>query len=83
MNTNLKPLFGDAEETPFTLFGGDDNDQDQQGSSFGAAKSGSLFGRADHDDEMSPSFTPKKAEGRLGLGVLFFFHLDDPALMKK
>lgn len=46
-----------------------------------ASKSKSLF--SNPDDEISPSFTPKKAEGRLGLGVLFFFHLDDPALMKK
>ncbi|KAL9545412.1 hypothetical protein MBANPS3_007168 [Mucor bainieri] len=87
VNTNLKPLFGDAEEAPFTLFGGDNDDSAQPGSSFGAAADTSkpLFGRAldDNDDEMSPSFTPKKTEGRLGLGVLFFFHLDDPALMKK
>ncbi|KAF1803950.1 hypothetical protein FB192DRAFT_1323931 [Mucor lusitanicus] len=82
VNTNLKPLFGDAEEAPFTLFGGDNEDDAQQGPSFGSDKSKSLFGQA-HDDEMSPSFTPKKAEGRLGLGVLFFFHLDDPALMQK
>ncbi|GAN01480.1 conserved hypothetical protein [Mucor ambiguus] len=83
VNTNLKPLFGDAEEAPFTLFGGDSDDNAQQGASFGADKSKPLFGHAHDDDEMSPSFTPKKAEGRLGLGVLFFFHLDDPALMKK
>ncbi|KAL7332103.1 hypothetical protein PS15p_204198 [Mucor circinelloides] len=81
VNTNLKPLFGDAEEAPFTLFGGDDGDNDNQVSFFGGDKSKPLFGHP--DDEMSPSFTPKKAEGRLGLGVLFFFHLDDPALMKK
>ena len=46
-----------------------------------ASKSKSLF--SNPDEEISPSFTPKKEEGRLGLGVLFFFHLDDPALMKK
>ncbi|KAI8642059.1 hypothetical protein BD408DRAFT_387732 [Parasitella parasitica] len=81
VNTNLKPLFGDAEEAPFTLFGeSDDGDKDNAESSF-ATQNKPLSSYP--DDEVSPSFTPKRTEGRLGLGVLFFFHLDDPALMKK
>ncbi|CEP08022.1 hypothetical protein [Parasitella parasitica] len=81
VNTDLKPLFGDAEEAPFTLFGGNDDDYDdtEEPSFTNQTKSLSSF----PNDEISPSFTHKKAEGRLGLGVMFFFHLDDPALMKK
>lgn len=74
VNTNLKPLFGDAS-APFTLFGGDDDD------STPVQQSKSLFGKSEYD--YAANFTPKKAEGRLGLGVLFFFHLGDPALMNK
>jgi hypothetical protein len=73
VNANLKPLFGDAS-APFTLFGGDDDDTPIQ-------ESKSLFGKSENNYETN--FTPKKAEGRLGLGVLFFFHLDEPSLMNK
>ncbi|KAI9354958.1 hypothetical protein BD770DRAFT_436137 [Pilaira anomala] len=73
VNTNLKPLFGDVEEAPFTLFGGDDDKP---------VESKPLFGKRPHE-EFASDFIPKKAEGRLGLGVMFFFHLDDPGLMKK
>ncbi|KAI8371937.1 hypothetical protein EDC96DRAFT_73649 [Choanephora cucurbitarum] len=76
VNANLKPLFGDVEEAPFTLFGGNDNT--------GASSSNALFGQREQDTTSSlTSFKPRKAESRLGLGVMFFFHLDNPALMKK
>ncbi|KAI7897779.1 uncharacterized protein BX663DRAFT_527174 [Cokeromyces recurvatus] len=75
VNTNLKPLFGGAEDEPFTLFGGNDDDD------------ASLFSKKDdkHEEQfISSTFASKEAtKGRLGLGVLFFFHLDDPSLMKK
>ncbi|GAA5816670.1 hypothetical protein MFLAVUS_010200 [Mucor flavus] len=73
VNTNLKPLFGDVEEAPFTLFGGDDNKP---------VETKPLFAKRPHE-EFASNFIPKKEEGRLGLGVMFFFHLDDPGLMKK
>lgn len=58
---------------PFTLFGGDDDKP---------VESKPLFAKRPHE-EFASDFIPKKAEGRLGLGVMFFFHLDDPGLMKK
>lgn len=68
VNTNLKPLFGGAEEAPFSLFGGEP-----------AEKPKPLFSSKPEED----FFIPKKQEGRIGLGVMFFFHLDDPSLNKK
>jgi hypothetical protein len=59
---------------PFTLFGGDDDDEPVQ-------KQKPLFSKA--DDDFTPDFIPKKAQGRLGLGVLFFFHFDEPSLVNK
>jgi hypothetical protein len=35
------------------------------------------------ENDFATNFTPKKTEGRLGLGVLFFFHLNDPSLKNK
>lgn len=73
VNTNLKPLFGGADDAPFTLFGGDDEPAEEK----------PLFGGAKTVNDFAANFAPKKTEGRLGLGVLFFFHLDDPALKNK
>lgn len=60
---------------PFTLFGGDNDDDEPM------QKQKPLFSKA--DDNIAPDFTPKKAQGRLGLGVLFFFHFDEPSLVNK
>lgn len=70
VNTNLKPLFGGADDKPFTLFG----------DSSTVEKPKPLFSK--EEDDFS-SFTPKQQEGRIGLGVMFFFHFEDPSLMKK
>lgn len=41
-----------------------------------------LFAKPGKD--FAPStFLPQKPEGQIGLGVMFFFHLNDAALMKK
>ncbi|KAI9486262.1 MAG: hypothetical protein EXX96DRAFT_37357 [Benjaminiella poitrasii] len=79
VNTNLKPLFGDAEEAPFTLFGGNDDDGNEP-SHINTKKE-----EEDREEQFISSTYKAKEEtkGRLGLGVLFFFHLDDPSLMKK
>lgn len=75
VNTNLKPLFGGADDAPFTLFGGDDD--------AAPAEQKPLFGGAKTVNDFAANFAPKKTEGRLGLGVMFFFHLDNPALKNK
>lgn len=75
VHTNLKPLFGDADEAPFTLFGGNNNAPVVTKPLFATpTKSGKDF---------TSNFIPQKPEGQIGLGVMFFFHLDDPTLMKK
>ncbi|KAI8884203.1 hypothetical protein K501DRAFT_248401 [Backusella circina FSU 941] len=82
INVNLKPLFGAGEDAPFSLFGGNNDNE-----STSAAPS--LFSTAfkqddnDNDEYDSINFAPKKKEGKLGLGVMFFFHMDQPSLMKK
>jgi hypothetical protein len=37
----------------------------------------------DNDEYDSINYAPKKKEGKIGLGVMFFFHMDQPSLMKK
>lgn len=74
VNTNLKPLFGGTDDAPFSLFGGADDSA--------PVEKKPLFGTKTTND-FATNFTPKKTEGRLGLGVLFFFHLDEPALKNK
>ncbi|KAI8990967.1 hypothetical protein BDF20DRAFT_841940 [Mycotypha africana] len=75
VNTNLKPLFGGAEEAPFTLFG-DSNDNEKP------TETKTLLSKHEKEESI-PSFMPKQAPGKLGLGVFFFFHFDDPALLKR
>ncbi|SAL99168.1 hypothetical protein [Absidia glauca] len=73
VNVNLKPLFG-AEEEPFSLFGGNvsDNEDDTSATRFG----NSSF------EELSTNFIPKTTESQIGLGLMFFMHSDDPKLVK-
>ncbi|KAI9275712.1 hypothetical protein BDA99DRAFT_457392, partial [Phascolomyces articulosus] len=85
VNVNMKPLFGAEEAEPFKLFGGDgdtgaddDNNEPLFGNMFGMG-----YDDVDHDSG-APSFAPKQnKESHVGLGVLFFFHTNNPALMKK
>ncbi|KAI8332106.1 hypothetical protein BC941DRAFT_455852 [Chlamydoabsidia padenii] len=74
VNVNLKPLFG-AEEEPFTLFGGNtsDDENDTSAGQFG----GPSF------DNFSSNFIPKTTESQIGLGLMFFLHSDDPHLVKR
>ncbi|KAG2192977.1 hypothetical protein INT47_012297 [Mucor saturninus] len=78
VSTNLKPLFGDAEEAPFTLFGGNNNSTPVTTKPLFAPTLNSKSGK-----DFTSNFIPQKPEGQIGLGVMFFFHLDDPSLMKK
>ncbi|CDH48905.1 hypothetical protein RO3G_07180 [Lichtheimia corymbifera JMRC:FSU:9682] len=79
VNVNMKPLFA-AEEGPFKLFGGDDEDDVENDT-----KQQPLFGNMlDSDDEEDVATTTKsKKHAQLGLGVMFFFHTDNPSLMAK
>ncbi|KAI8148826.1 hypothetical protein BJV82DRAFT_530452 [Fennellomyces sp. T-0311] len=83
VNMNMKPLFGGQDE-PFKLFGGDDADttaDDNNEPLFGG-----MMGLSDdmEDESGAPSFAPKQSkQSHVGLGVLFFFHTEDPSLMKK
>ncbi|ORZ01910.1 hypothetical protein BCR42DRAFT_201387 [Absidia repens] len=73
VNVNLKPLFG-AEEEPFKLFGGgDDDENDTPGAIFGGDKS---------YENVPSSFIPKTTESQVGLGLMFFLHSDNPSLVK-
>ncbi|KAI8380915.1 uncharacterized protein BYT42DRAFT_513011 [Radiomyces spectabilis] len=84
VNVNLKPLFG-GEAGGFKLFGGDDDDDDdndadtQEGN---AALQANWAVKNEMANE-EPSFVPKNKEPKLGLGLLFFFHMEDPNLMKR
>ncbi|KAG0173626.1 nucleolar protein 8 [Apophysomyces sp. BC1015] len=96
VNVNMKPLFG-AEDgmtrgnlhavtniygyfpnlpasQPFKLFGGDDNDNDVNDA---AAQP------KNESQVESVSFVPKNKEAHAALGLFFFFHVDDPGLLKR
>ncbi|KAI9323224.1 hypothetical protein BX666DRAFT_1884475 [Dichotomocladium elegans] len=76
VNTNLKPLFASEEAGSFKLFGGDDdNDHEQQTPLFG-----NIF---ESDEEEEAHTTKSKKQAQIGLNVMFFFHTDNPSLMKK
>ncbi|CAO3576009.1 unnamed protein product [Absidia cylindrospora] len=74
VNVNLKPLFG-AEEEPFKLFGGGDDDEDDT--------PGAIFGGDKSYENLPSSFIPKTAESQVGLGLMFFLHSDNPSLVKR
>ncbi|KAG1174674.1 hypothetical protein G6F70_004666 [Rhizopus microsporus] len=75
VNTNLKPLFGGSEGT-FKLFG-DDNEEDK-------VEEEQAFVENTPTVDYSLNFaSTTKASNTMGLGIMFFFHFDDPELLKK
>ncbi|KAG1646410.1 hypothetical protein G6F44_000864 [Rhizopus delemar] len=75
VNTNLKPLFGDSDGT-FKLFGSfNDDGEDKQEEPISLDSSSEI--------NTSASLPSKSSPSSLGLGMMFFFHFDDPSLIKK
>ncbi|CAO3670739.1 unnamed protein product [Rhizopus stolonifer] len=74
VNTNLKPLFGESDGG-FKLFGGFNDDENEEKDQI----------ELDETPEVNPivNLTPKTPSNSLGLGVMFFFHYNNPSLMKK
>ncbi|KAI7876571.1 hypothetical protein K492DRAFT_210272 [Lichtheimia hyalospora FSU 10163] len=78
VNVNMKPLFA-AEEGPFKLFGGDDDEDNENDT-----KQQPLFGNMlDSDEEEEVTTSKSKKHAQLGLGLMFFFHTNNPSLMAK
>ncbi|KAI8970499.1 hypothetical protein BDB01DRAFT_845385 [Pilobolus umbonatus] len=73
VNTNLKPLFGGSEAVSFSMFGNDEKEEENEVEQIAIQQPDTLTSH--------PIVHQKK--GSVGLGMFFFFHMDNPVLLKK
>ncbi|KAF7729466.1 hypothetical protein EC973_004446 [Apophysomyces ossiformis] len=70
VNVNMKPLFGGEAGQPFKLFGGDDSDNDIDNI------------KSENREDKKVEAVGFGSQNKEALGVFFFFHVDDPGLLK-